>query len=106
MTDKHEVQGGPRELRRGEGVVWSVDVSRWATAPVPGSITVIREKDSVDVTADFTATTTPTTDGNSIVLPEVTVPANAALGYYRLDFPFEAGGFSPGIPFIRFLVKV
>lgn len=102
----HEVADGLREMRRGEGVVWSVDVSRWGPSPTPQAITIIRETDNQDVTNAFTTTATPTASGNDIVLPEVTVPAGAALGYYRLNFPFEAGGFSPGIPFIRFLVKV
>lgn len=106
MADKHEIREGKQELRRGEGRVWSVDTSNWQGEPVPADITIIREADNADVTAAFTSTATPTTDGDSIVLPKVVVPDDAETGYYRLDFPFEAGGFSPGIPYIRFLVKV
>lgn len=105
-TDKvHEIKEGLQEIRRGEGISWSVDVSAWAELSSVQDITVIREADDQDVTGEFTAAAAPTIDGDAIILPEVNIPASAALGYYRLNFPFEAGGFSPGIPFIRFLVK-
>lgn len=86
-------------------MVWSVDVLGWESPPTPQSIVIIRERDGETVTSSFTTSQTPTLDGSDMVLPEVAVPADAALGIYRLSFPFEAGGFSPGRPFIRFLVK-
>lgn len=108
VNDKtHEVKEGLQELRRGEGVVWKVNVSGWEIPPTPQAVVIRRERDDELVTSQFiTGSGAPTLGAsNELVLPEITVPTDAQLGIYRLDLPFEAGGFSPGRPYVRFLVK-
>lgn len=106
MSDKLEVRG-VEPIRRGEGLTWRIDVSRYGTGvPVPDDIEIVRVSDGTDVTDIFTITSTPTVNSdNEIVLPEVTVPTDAALGLYRLTFPFSVGGFSPARPYLQFIVR-
>lgn len=106
MADLHEILEGLQELRRKEGVYWQVDTSTWGGTPtISTDITIIRLSDSVDVTDDFTTTATPTVSGDNIVLPKITVPTDAELGFYQIDIPFTGASFRPAIPFIQFRVK-
>lgn len=101
----HQVAEGLQELRRGEGITWSVDTTNWAATPDPDPIVITRQRDSAVVTDDFITTATATVSGNEVVLPKITVPADARLGLYRVDVPFTAGDFDPGRPYIEFVVK-
>lgn len=103
MTILSVVQG-EQEIRRGEGIVFDLTVTNWESSPTPDDITIIRVRDGQDVTADWTSTATPGVAGDVITLPKITVPAGAALGRYRVNVPFTAGGFSPGIPFLDLIV--
>jgi hypothetical protein len=97
----HEATGSPKEVRRGEGVTLTVTTTNWASDPTPGNISITRASDGGDVTGDWAETATPAASGDVITLPKITVPADAALGRYRVDVPFTANGFAPGIPYIE-----
>lgn len=101
MTNLHEVAEGTQQIRRTEGVTFQVTTTNWESSPIPADITITRLNDGQDVTNDFTATATPTAAGDVITLPEITPPAAAALGFYRVDLPFDAAGFDPGIPYVE-----
>jgi hypothetical protein len=100
----HEVVENDQEIRRGEGIVFSLTTTNWQAAPTPAAITIVRLADNSNVTATWTSTATPTVLGNVITLPEITVPSNAELGRYRVNIPFTAGGFSPGVPYVDLVV--
>lgn len=100
----HEVAEGTQEMRRGEGIVFQLTTTNWESDPTPGNISIVRMLTGDDVTSAWTSTATPTVSGDAITLPEITVPANAAFGAYKVNIPFDAVGFDPGIPFIRLKV--
>lgn len=104
MADITEVVEGRQEIRRSEGLVFQLTTTNWESSPSSSDIVITRLSDSTDVTADWTSTATPSDSGDIITLPEITVPADAQLGDYRVDVPFTAGGFSPGIPY--FILRV
>lgn len=97
MTNIHEVAEGIQQIRRSEGMTYSVTTTEWESTPTPSDITITQLSDDSDVTSAWTTTATPTVDGDVITLPKITIPADADLGLYRVDVPFTAGGFAPGI---------
>ncbi|MCG3208619.1 MAG: hypothetical protein FOGNACKC_02230 [Anaerolineae bacterium] len=101
----HEVAEGEQEIRRGEGIVFQLTTTNWESAPTPANISIIRLKDGQDVTSQFTSTATPNVTGDVITLPKITAPGNAATGRYRVNMPFTAGGFVPGVPYVDLIVK-
>lgn len=107
MADQLEIRTGVQPARRGEGLNWKIDVSRYGTGtPVPDDIEIIRVSDGTDLTDIFTVTATPSVNSdNEIVLPEITIPTDAALGLYRVTFPFTGKGFSPARPYLQFVVR-
>jgi len=96
----HEVLEGTREMRRGEGITFTLTTTNWASSPTSSAISIIKLSDDSDVTADWTETATPTESGDVITLPEITVPSDAAYGEYLVNIPFTAGGFAEGIPYV------
>lgn len=100
----HEVAEGEQEIRRGEGLVFKLTTTNWEASPAPADISIIRISDGQDVTGDFTGSATPSVDGNVVTLPEITAPTAAALGRYRVNMPFAAAGFSPGMPYVDLIV--
>lgn len=101
----NDIAEGIQQIRLGEGIIWQLATTNWASSPSAGDIVITRVSDSTDVTADFTSTATPQASGDNITLPEITIPTDAELGDYQVDMPFTAGGFSPGIPFFILEVK-
>lgn len=100
-----QVVEGVQDLRRGEGIVYSLSVSNWiSSTPSSATVTVIREKDESDVTSTFIPTGSASISTTTITLPEIVVPSNAQLGDYIVTVEFEAGGISPGRPWIRLVV--
>lgn len=99
-----EVAEGEQEIRRGEGIIFQLTTTNWESAPTLADISIVRVRDSQDVTSQFTSTATPNVNGDVIILPKITVPNTAAFGLYRVNIPFVAGGFSPGIPYIDLMV--
>lgn len=100
MTNIHEVVEGNQQIRRGEGVTFQLTTTNWESDPDPAAIVITRRSDGTDVTAAFTTTAVATASGDVITLPEITVPSDAELGFYRVDIPFDAGGFDPARPYL------
>ena len=101
-----EVAEGLKEVRRGEGLIFSLTTTNWeSTPPTPKDIVITRLSDATDVTTTWTTDATPSgVSDNKITLTEITIPTNAETGIYRVDLPFSAGGFDDGIPFVRLKV--
>ncbi len=94
----HEVKEGQQTIRRGEGIVYTVNVANWTSStPSAITVTVTRISDDQDVTSTFIPTGSATVSSTTITLPEILVPSDASKGRYQVDIQFEAGGYSPGI---------
>lgn len=100
----HTILDGVQEIRRDEGLTFTVDTENWGGSPTSPSVTVTRCRDGSDVTSDFIPSGSPSVTDDVITLPEITAPSAAQLGDYIVSVQFDSGGFGPGIAW--FALKV
>lgn len=102
---KLSIAEGAIEIRRGEGLVRTLDVSNWgSTTPSSASVTIIRQSDESDVTSALIPAGSASISTTTITLPEILTTTTTELGDYIVTVEYEDGTNSPGRPWFKLVV--